>query len=394
MAIEKKRGPSTAAVFALAFALMLSAPSVMAYFYTVYTECSTVPCISGQPMNWTLEIFNDGKHVLEYTSAEVIDSATDQTIAVWDSNFQPLSSERGDTTFVNPTRKINITISSKAPQEHYNNKFFYYPCFTHVISDSQTLAKYGEYTNRHCYKENESLFVLGCTANIHCKADESCAGNLCKQLACGSCQFIKSNQCVDFGCCKDDDCSYDAQCSNHTCIPILCLETQYLFNRTCVDIQCAENEIVSNHSCSLLDCAEDEGYANHTCKKLACEDNEFISDHRCAPLDCLETEYPSNHLCSPLECLPEQGYKSHQCYDLECYAFQTVENHGCKNNARLIIKLSSEVLIVILIILFLALDIYKYRHKGTGSKGTQGASLKESLKSGSLGEELKALKKN
>lgn len=388
MAKGKKRTLHIAVLCALM--LMLSSTQIMAYFYTIYPECSTVPCITNQPMNWTLEIFNDGMHKLEYTSVEIADSTTDQVVAIWSIDFQPLSSNRGEVIPVSPTRKVNITVFSPVPKQHYNSRFYYYPCFTHVISDSQTLAKYGEYTNRHCYKENDSIFVLGCTANSHCKADEICGGNLCKPLTCGPCQYIKDHTCVSYGCCMDDDCAYDYQCANHTCTPVLCFETQYLFNRTCVDIQCEESEFIFNNSCSPLECADDEGYANHTCQKLECADDEFILGHRCSPLDCAEDEYAKNHLCNPLECSPEQGYTNHQCYDLECYAFQTIDNHQCKNNGRLILKLSVEVLIVILIIAFIVLDIYKYRHRGTSSKGTP---LRESLKKGSLEEELNSFRK-
>jgi hypothetical protein len=390
---QKKKVPYIAALFALMAALLL--PSASAYFYTIYTECSTFPCITGQPMNWTLEIFNNGMKRLEYVAAEIVDSTTDQTYAAWEIDFQPLSSDRGPVIPVGPTHKVNITIPSLIPKQHYGNKFNFHPCFTHVISDSQTLSKYGEYTFRHCYKEDDSITVLGCTNDIHCKSSEICGGNECKPLECGSCEYIKDHSCVKHECCMDDDCSYNSQCANHTCVAISCLESQYLFNRTCVDIQCEEHQIISNHTCKLLECLDDEGYSNHTCVPLTCKDDEFISNHYCSPLSCLESEYPGNHTCRPLECSNEQGYKNHECYDLECYPFQTMEDHSCKNNMRLILKLSVEVLIVILILTFIALDIYKYRHRGSFGKGSKGTSLKESLKpsSNSIEDELSKLRK-
>jgi hypothetical protein len=389
MAKGKKGMLHTAILCALM--LMLLAPQSSAYFYKINPQCSTVPCISGQPMNWTFEISNNGMRKIEYVAAEVVDSTTDQTIAAWEIDFQPLSSDRGPIIAVSPTRKVDITVPGIIPRQHYNNQFYYYPCFTHIISDSQTLSKYGEYTFRHCYKENDSIFVLGCTSSTHCSANEICGANLCKPLVCDACQYIENHACQSYGCCADDDCAYDFQCSNHTCTQVLCLETQYLFNRTCVDIKCEENEVILSHSCTPLQCADDEGYVNHTCQKLECADGEFISEHRCAPLNCAENEYPQNHLCNPLECSSEQGYKGHQCYDLECYPFQTIDSHQCRNEGRLIIKLSVEVIIVLLIIAFIALDIYKYRRKGVKDKRSKG--VQSGLNASSLEEEMGTFRK-
>jgi hypothetical protein len=390
MATEKKR---TFLLVVLVLAVSLSIPTAFAYYYTIYPTCSTEPCITGQSMNWTVEIFNDGRHYLEYTSAEILDSKTEAIVAQWKIDFNPLSSERGDVVEVIPNHRVNITIPGIVPKQQYtNNLFYYYPCFTITVLDPLTLAKYGEYEDRHCYQQNESLFVLGCVTDSHCKADEFCAGNLCKPLKCSPCHYIFNHSCNAYECCADDDCSYNAQCLNHTCLPTVCMETQYLFNRTCYEIECEENEFLSNRSCVPLDCADDEGYANHTCYKLECADNEFISEHRCNTLKCAEDEYPQNHRCNKLQCSPEEGYRDHQCYELECYAFQSLVDHTCKNDAKLIAKLSAEVLIVSLILVFIVLDILKYRRHGRIA--IKGRSLREEMRSfPSLEEELGSIAK-
>ena len=385
MALGKKR------VVLLALALLLALPSSWAYYYTIYPQCSSNPCISGQPMNWTVEIFNDGKRKIEYVTMEIVDGKTQDVLANWEVEFNPLSSERGDVIPILPGHKINVTMPSLTPKQHLNNRFSYYPCFTITILDTLTLAKYGEYENRHCFIENESMYVLDCIYNEHCKASEHCGGNRCLTLRCQDCQYIANHSCVNYECCADDQCTYNSQCVNRSCTPIQCTQTQYLFNRTCMDIQCEQSEILVNRTCIPLNCSAHEGFVNHSCQPLSCADNQHIVDHRCVPLDCLESEYPSNHSCMQLSCREDQGFRDHSCYDLDCYPFQNIDNHTCINNTALILKLSAEIIILILIILFIILDVVKYRNRKKGK--TTKTSLQDELSTSSLQQDMNKLAK-
>jgi hypothetical protein len=373
------------------FLFILTLQSSIAYFYTIYPECSTEPCITNQPMNWTAEIVNDGSQKIEYYKVEIVDGFTDRVVAEWRVDFRPFSSDRGPVVPLFPRHKVNITMQGFVPAEHSANKFYYYPCFTHINSNTLYLAKYGEYDNRHCYKENESIYVLGCVKNDHCKPNEFCGGNYCEPLQCGDCKYISNHTCVPHECCSDDHCSYNAQCVNNQCYPIACLETQYLFNRTCVGIQCEENEILSNRTCIPIECKENEGYSNHTCVALSCLEDEYLFEHKCAKLECSMQEFISNHTCAQLNCLSSEGYQDHACVPLECPPHKTIENHRCVFKATLLTKYSVEIIALVLIGLFIYLDLYKYKRRGQNA--VKSSALKNSGLPSSLEDELNQLKK-
>ena len=375
----------------IALAIMLSLPSfTWGYFYNITPQCQNDICITGQAMNWSIRLTNDGKKNIEYSKIEIIDARNLSVLAEFDSHFNPLSTVRGKPLLSIPLKGAKIVINSSVPLPHEEGIVDFYPCFTNIVSDSYVLAKYGEYVDYHCYLENQSIIAVECLRNAHCAAKSACVKNACAPLSCAPCEYIKDHFCVRYPCCEDSHCPYNAYCMNRTCLPITCLPTQYLFNRTCIGIQCAESEVLLNRSCVPLDCKEDEQAQNHTCNLLSCAQDEIPSNHSCQSLGCSPYEAPINHTCVALDCRWDEAYHEHSCVPLDCAIWQDIENHKCLNNKALILKLAFEILALVLIVLFLVLDIHRYRHRSDPKKN-QAKLQATSPKKNELDEELKTL---
>ena len=383
---DKKRGNVALVIFsALFFALL---PSSIAYYYNITTQCQDTPCIIARPMNWTVLISNEGKQKIEYSKIEIIDAHNGSVLASFDGEFNPVSNDRGHPVVSNPLKVVRVILNGSVPKPHEGDLLSYYPCFTNIVSDTYVLAKYGEYEDHTCYYENQSLYAIGCTGNFHCPSDAQCKGNACKPLECGACEYISNHSCRSYPCCADTQCAYNAFCLGHACLPITCLETQYLFNRTCIDIKCADNEILLNRTCVTIDCEEAMHALNHTCVPLVCEEDEFSSNSTCRALGCSPYEYAKNHTCIPLDCPWNQGYMAHACVPLDCALWEDVDNHRCIDNRNLMLKFILEIAALALIIAFLALDIWKYRHRGHKEVPLRG---KGGIRKTILGDELRTL---
>jgi hypothetical protein len=344
---------------------LFSINSVNAYFYNITYNCKDDICIEGETAEWLVTVYNRGKHIIEFTAVELLDSVNHSLIAQLKIPYYPLTSERGDVIVVKQNQKVTINLSGKIPMANYQQNLIYYPCFTNTMTDSYIIAKYKKYEERHCYIENETMPVIQCISNEDCDDGEYCNFNKCLKLDCGECQYIKNHQCMDYECCSSKQCGFDEACRNNVCKKLNCSENEFIGNHTCRVLNCGFDEYIVNKTCKKLNCSYDEFVFNHTCKKLNCSYDEFIEDHKCKALNCKENEYAENHTCRELKCLYNETILNHACVPLKCSFFQDIKNHACVNNKSIIFKSIFELIVIIVIITFLILDTreYKAHHK-------------------------------
>lgn len=353
----------------LAVLFLINSALVSSYFYEISHNCSEDVCIEGQNAEWYVTIFNRGTLTLEYSKIELLNSLNNSQIAVYDSGFQPLSIERGDTILVSPMQKATVRLNGTLPKANFGKMLIYYPCFTTVTpNDDWTHRQKNIYEIINCYDSNESMPLLQCISDSDCRSDESCINNKCSKLKCNDCQYISNHSCKSFSCCISDHCKNNEFCANNTCFKLDCKEEEYLFNHSCMNLSCSQTQAIINHACNEVNCSFDEFMINHKCQKLNCSYNEHIVDNACALLQCAEEEKPGNHTCIALKCSFNETISNHECSSLDCYFFQRIENHKCISDKPLIYRLIAELTAVILIILFIVLDVKKYlfAHKKTG----------------------------
>lgn len=336
--------------------------SANAYFFNIEAKCRYDVCYEGEKAEWIVEIYNQGKHQIEFTTIEIF-NINNSLIAKLRIPFQPFNSERGDVIYVGPDKKVILHLNGTIPSATYENKLVYYPCFTNTKTNSFIIAKYGEYEETHCYEENYTIDVAECVVNRNCDSDEQCLYNYCRKLNCDKCQYISEHDCLDHECCSSEDCAFNQNCTNNNCVDLDCKDNQYIENRTCVTLNCREDEYILNKNCEKLNCSFDEFALNHSCVLLNCPYNQFIEDHMCKNLDCKEDEFAKNHTCERLYCQPDETIINHSCAKLRCRLIEKIENNTCVRDNTIILKLLFEVFVIILIIIFLKLDADKYKEE-------------------------------
>lgn len=347
--------------------LLFVLSSVNAYFFDITYECENDVCVAGKEVIWHVDMFNKGTQVMEFIMIEMVDSINDTVIATYEIPFKPLTSERGDVIKVHPNHGNNVNWTSILPRGNQDKKLIFYPCFTNAVTQSYIVAKYGEYEKRTCY-ENYTMTLLDCLLSLDCGFNEFCILNRCKTLNCSDCQFISNHKCNDYDCCQNEDCNLDEVCLNNTCEDLNCSFDQYIDNRTCITLDCGDDEHIINRSCVKLDCGFDEYGFNGTCHKLNCKDNEYIGDHACKPLNCKFYEHAVDHACERLQCKPEEAIVDHACVPLNCYFFQDIKNHTCILSKSKVLQLVVELLVVAGIVVFVILDIRKFKKKKEAEK--------------------------
>ncbi len=336
---------------------------VSAYNYNITYSCQKGICIVGQKAEWFVNIDNKGRNNIEVTALEFRDSVNpSKIIASVDFNYNPLSSERGDIVTIYPLTNGNITLTGILPNPNKGQLLLYYPCITTAVSgDDRVYIK--ESVLRYCHKVNESMPLFQCNYDEHCKYDERCKSNKCLKLDCKKCQYIFENKCMDYQCCENEQCISNQACVNNTCISLSCKYNEYVFNHTCNLLNCNDNEYIFNKSCTKLNCSLDAVAFNNTCIKLSCKEDEYLAEHKCSKLNCRENEAPINHVCKVLNCNFNETIINHKCIPLNCYFYQTIKEHRCVTESRIILKMVIEIIALIAIVGFLALDFMKIKKK-------------------------------
>lgn len=342
--------------------------SVSAYFYNITYSCNDNVCIEGETAAWYFELLNQGNKEVEYIGIELASITNITPFASLHIQFYPLSSYRGKLITVGTNEKVSINFTAKLPKANFGRRLVYQPCFTTTITDSYIIARDNIYESRQCYNQNETMEVLKCVANAHCGLDEYCILNRCAKLECKSCQYIINHTCANYECCSSEECKADEQCRNNTCQNLNCDIQDYISNHTCRFLSCSFDEYTENRACKKLDCGIYEYAFNHSCTQLNCSENQFVENHTCKMLKCEETEYAKNHACVKLECLYNETFSNHACKPLDCHFFQDKINHSCISNKKVIYKLVLEIIAIIAIILFFAIDYKKYGQKHKESK--------------------------
>jgi len=290
---------------------------VHAISYDIEYGCEQDICIKGEPIQWTISLFNYGQKKIEITSIELIDSVNSTVIAYYNITYDPYRSENKGLITIDPNSKINRIINTRLPKPNIYNSLAYRFCYSNTVLDNNILIRQGIYTLRNCDNKNYSINVLECNTDNHCSYNELCKNSKCVPLECGDgeCQYISSHKCMDYDCCDPDSCGKAEYCENHQCIQLNCTEFESSYNHTCQKLNCSYDEQFSNHTCQKLNCSYDEQFSNHTCQKL------------------------------------------------NCAFFQSRVNRRCVNDKPLIFKLAVELVIISLIILLLVLDVRKYESK-------------------------------
>ncbi len=340
---------------------IVSITYVSAYFYYIDYKCEQKICHEGEEVTWFVTIENEGLHKMEFTKIEIFDMKNNDLVAEFNSGFNPLSSQRGNSIVVWQNKNVTVNITGVIPRQNYYRKFLYYPCITNAVLDTYALSKYEEYETTHCYKENHSVDVVECLSDDHCKLDSVCNYQQCTKLRCGECQYIVDHQCVDYECCKSSDCNFDEECVNNSCYKLDCDYDEHIVNNSCVELNCSTQEIAIDHVCEKLVCAFDEERINNSCVRLDCADNQYINNHRCLELNCSPVETAFNHTCIKLECDYDEKPIDHKCVKLNCQFYESIENHRCVRNNSIILKFSLELFAIIMIIIFLILDMRRYK---------------------------------
>ena len=334
-----------------------------AHLYSIAYKCMDNICVEGRTAEWNVTIHNHGNKEVEYTAIELLDEINDSVIAGLKVPFSPLSSKRGNVIVVNKKEGVTVNFTGKLPKANYWQSLVYYPCFTTTITDSYIVGKYGKYESRECYKENLSMPIVQCILDNNCGNSEYCRFNVCLKLNCGECQYIENHTCLKHECCNSEQCGFNEICKNNLCGKLNCSNEEYIENRTCKALNCGFDEAIFNKTCKKLNCSYEESAFNHTCMKLECKENEFIEEHKCKLLNCNGMEHAENHTCKELNCLDNEIIFNHKCTPSDCYFFQEVKKHACADNKSFIFKSIFEAAAVAIIIIFLALDVRKYKAK-------------------------------
>src|SRR3989338_10583274 len=337
----------TAAFIAFIAALIMPSLAVSGAgsdFFGIEPKCSQETCVIGKPVTWTVTITNDGFRSIDYTHVSIYDAINNSKIAEWDSNFNPLNSEKGDYVTSYPTKPAVVELYGKAPPANYRNLFVYYACITNAVTDRYIKARYDSQVFEVCYDGlNFTMPVVRCLSNNNCAKDEVCRFNECQSVKCGPCQYILNNSCRDYKCCSSSQCSPYEYCSSHQCKPLSCGPGEYITNNSCKPIICGFDEYLEDKQCIKLDCKTDEYSFKHTCKPLNCLAVEYVLNRTCKPLNCRENEFPLNHTCVQFTCLFNERYYNHTCAPLDCRFYQKIGMNACISNNWVLAKLLLEL---------------------------------------------------
>ncbi|HLC49887.1 MAG TPA: hypothetical protein VJI97_00495 [Candidatus Nanoarchaeia archaeon] len=353
---------TTKYIISLLFALAIASGLANAYFYSVGHTCNDDICIEKDEIEWFVNLTNDGNHYLEFVGVDFIDVLNQKEFASYRLPFDPYLDKR-DVVVLRPNGMINISFKTKLPKANFKQALVYKPCFIITITDSYTIARDNVYETKKCFEDNESIELIQCTDNSYCREDESCVDRDCIGLKCGSCQYFKNHECLNYQCCGNEQCALNEACTNNTCMKIDCNYDEYMDNRTCKPLNCRPDEYIENEKCKKLMCDFDDYIVNRTCRKLECSEDEFIFNNTCRDLDCSQKEFAGMHSCNPLECVWNETFFNHSCMPLDCRFFQKIEDNNCANNYPVILKLLMELTAVAIIIMFLTMDFKKYRQK-------------------------------
>ncbi|MCF7872543.1 hypothetical protein K9L97_05930 [Candidatus Woesearchaeota archaeon] len=129
-----------------------------------------------------------------------------------------------------------------------------------------------------------------CCSNSDCASGEFCDDTKCVELTCGSCQFVKNGECVNYECCFDADCDDKKSNTNDECIKNKCV---YELVDLCVDDDgvCAEGcypstshikEELSDSDCVkecdfFRDCDDEDPSTKNKCTAGKCEFPKIVN---------------------------------------------------------------------------------------------------------------------
>jgi len=352
----KKRG------LYILFALLLVS-SVYGFdykFYTINYECEERFCVEGSNISFFVEIDNRGSEKIELIGIEMRDYENNTLIGQWNTSYFPLIDYRGDLFDIWPSQKKTMIVNMTLPEKNIPSGLRYYPCFNNAVRTPRIVVE-EKYNLRHCYIDRpEFVPMVDCIYNSACKSEEYCGANFCKKLKCDECEYINNHVCVEYECCDSDMCGKNQECTLNQCFDLDCSWNQKIENHICIDLNCNPNQLIIDNECVDANCKFDEYVFNYSCSKLNCKETEHIFNHTCKLLNCSYDEYLVNKTCQKLDCKFNQGYINNTCQNLDCQFYQNVINHACVNNRPLLIKMSIEMIILLLIGFLIYLDIKKY----------------------------------
>jgi len=131
-------------------------------------------------------------------------------------------------------------------------------------------------------EEGETL--LTCCMDVGCPGDQICKNNNCINPACGICQYLKANKCMDYVCCKDSDCDDKVEktideCENPSQLNAKCKHTDTgtnsSLNECTLNIDCNDEDNSTKDTCSgtpkkcsnlrIIQCLDGDGYCPPGC---------------------------------------------------------------------------------------------------------------------------------
>jgi len=363
------------------------AAAVNAYQYNITHSCPDNICVRGSPIEWSIEIINDGHKILKFNKISLFNRLDGSNVTKYIANVKDgVTGEELPIIELKQGYRETILISDRIPANTKNNKLIFYPCFNRLVNLQERDYVLADITEiLFCEKENLSIEVIDCINDVQCKSNEICDKNECSRLKCGECEYAYLHKCVDYECCSSSSCKAYEQCANNTCKSLQCADTQIYLNNTCSEYNCTGQEVMIDHSCVDLGCAEDETIMNKTCIKLECNDDEYVSSHNCLKLECLEEEGYMNNSCYTLQCEANEKISNHQCVLLNCGMFEDTENHACIYRKEYVTRFAIEIIVLCLIIALFVLDIIKVKKKyknsisGNKAEKTEKAAKTEKI---------------
>ena len=347
--------------------------------YSITYSCPE-ECVHNRTIVFTVNIDNQGESELELLQIKIVDRekskiAASEMAEVTTDQPENIGSNKTKAIRVEPGQSKKVNISAVLPKAKNSSIRFNY-CET-VRRPFHAWTKLGK-TAEHCYPENYSIDMLGCTLDSDCSYNEVCQNNSCIALNCSYCEYMEHHECKEYQCCADEECELYESCNDNICRRVACKRAnetinltkmpdnnltrnnsnitsqginttkQYLVNHSCSSSPCSYDEIIVNYSCAKAYCKEDEYLADYRCNKLKCSNSQYVKNHSCIELNCSFNETIINRTCVSLDCKYDEIASDHRCVSLNCSFFQKAEDHSCPLNTWLIIQLIMAVMIGIL----------------------------------------------
>ncbi|MAG08360.1 hypothetical protein CMO89_02720 [Candidatus Woesearchaeota archaeon] len=154
-------------------------------------NCHDKRCLEGTTVDYSFIIYNNIDKKIDIGNLFLKEEGTGRILE---------NHSVAERVFPGEHKTFNFTSSVKAPLEGYT--FYFYPCFTTVISNETEITEAGDV----CGEAQKTISVIPlskiqCESNKDCSAREYCNMDLfkCKPLRCEEGDFIAGHKCTSLG---------------------------------------------------------------------------------------------------------------------------------------------------------------------------------------------------